>query len=100
MPLPNVRTFRGLWSIGRRLRGPRGCPWDRAQTHASLKPFLLEEAYEALQALDEGDPAKLREELGDLLLEVLLQAQVAEEAGEFTLADVVGGISDKLVRRH
>ena len=98
--MPNVRTFRGLWSIVRRLRGPGGCPWDRAQTHATLKTFLLEEAYEALQALDEGDPAKLREELGDLLMQVLLHSQIASEAGEFELADVFESIGTKLVRRH
>src|SRR3990170_2999674 len=97
---PNVRTFGGLRAIVRRLRGPKGCPWDRAQTHASLKTFLLEEAYETLQALDEGDPAKLREELGDLLMQVLLHAQIASEAGEFELADVFESIGSKLVRRH
>ena len=97
---PNVRTFGGLRAIVRRLRGPKGCPWDRAQTHASLKTFLLEEAYETLQALDEGDSAKLREELGDLLMQVLLHAQIASEAGDFELADVFESIGTKLVRRH
>ncbi|MFQ6019391.1 MAG: nucleoside triphosphate pyrophosphohydrolase, partial [Dehalococcoidia bacterium] len=77
-----------------------GCPWDRAQTHRSLMPYLLEEASEALEALEEGDQERLCEELGDLLLEVLLQVQIAEELGEFTLTDVVRGIAGKLVRRH
>ena len=95
-----LRTFEGLRQIIARLRGPDGCPWDRAQTHASLKSYLLEEAYEALAALDENDPDKLCDELGDLLLEVLLHVQLAEEAGEFTLEDVVYRIASKLVRRH
>jgi tetrapyrrole methylase family protein/MazG family protein len=95
-----MRTFEGFRAIIARLRGPDGCPWDRAQTHASLKPYLLEEAYEALAALDEGDPQMLRDELGDLLLEVFLHVQLAEEAQEFTLADVIYGIASKIVRRH
>ncbi|MGQ9572139.1 MAG: nucleoside triphosphate pyrophosphohydrolase [Dehalococcoidia bacterium] len=95
-----LRTLEGFRAIIARLRGPDGCPWDRAQTHASLKPYLLQEAYEALAALDEGDPQKLCGELGDLLLEVLLHVQLAEEAGEFTLADVLYGIASKIVRRH
>lgn len=95
-----LRSFEGLRRIIARLRGPDGCPWDRAQTHASLKSYLLEEAYEALAALDENDPDKLCDELGDLLLEVLLHVQLAEEAGEFTLEDVVYRIASKLVRRH
>src|SRR3972149_2477146 len=97
---PNVRTFSGLRGIVRRLRGPRGCPRGRAQPPAPLRPSLLEEAYEALQALDEGDPAKLCEELGDLLMQVLLHAQIASEAGEFELADVFARIGSKLIRRH
>lgn len=96
----DMRTFNGLRKIVATLRGPEGCPWDRVQTHQSLRPFLLEEASEALEALDEGDPAHLCEELGDLLLEVLLHVQIAEEAGEFRLEDVVYGVNDKLVRRH
>ena len=94
------RTFPGLRRLIATLRGPEGCPWDRVQTHASLRPHLLEEASEALDALDESDPAHLCEELGDLLLEVLLHVQIAEESGEFTLGDVVYGIAGKLVRRH
>lgn len=96
----DLRTFPGLRRIVARLRAPDGCPWDRIQTHESLKPFLLEEACEALAALDEGDASRLAEELGDLLLEVLLHVQIAEEAGEFRLEDVIYGIASKLVRRH
>lgn len=95
-----MRTFEGFRAIIARLRGPDGCPWDRAQTHASLKPYLLEEAYEALAALDEDDPQRLCDELGDILLEVFLHVQLAEEAQEFTLADVIHGIASKIVRRH
>ena len=95
-----LRTFSGLRKVIATLRAPGGCPWDRVQTHESLRPFLLEEASETLEALDGGDPAQLCEELGDLLLEVLLHVQIAEEAGEFALADVVHSVSDKLVRRH
>jgi tetrapyrrole methylase family protein/MazG family protein len=99
-PERDFRTFAGLQHIVRRLRAPDGCPWDREQTHASLKGFLLEEAYEALAALDEGDPHLLREELGDLLMQIMLQAQIADESGEFEVADVIEGIASKLVRRH
>ena len=95
-----LRTFEGLRRIIARLRGPDGCPWDRAQTHTSLKSYLLEETYEALAALDENDTDKLCDELGDLLLEVLLHVQLAEDAREFTLEDVVHRIASKLVRRH
>lgn len=100
IPEAELRTFEGLRQIIARLRGPDGCPWDRAQTHASLKSYLLEEAYEALAALDEDDTDKLCDELGDLLLEVLLHVQLAEDAREFTLQDVVYRIASKLVRRH
>lgn len=95
-----LRTFAGLRRVVATLRGPEGCPWDRVQTHRSLRPYLLEEASEALAALDEADASRLCEELGDLLLEVLLHVQLAEEAGEFRLGDVVYGIAEKLVRRH
>lgn len=99
-PERDLRTFGGLQHIVRRLRAPDGCPWDRQQTHASLKGFLLEEAYEALAALDEGDPHLLREELGDLLMQIMLQAQIADESDEFEMGDVIEGIASKLVRRH
>lgn len=93
-------TFDDLVAIMARLRGPGGCPWDREQTHASLRPYLLEEAYEAVDAIDSGAPEKLREELGDLLLQVVFHAQMAAEAGAFTIDDVVAGLAEKLVRRH
>lgn len=83
-----------------RLRGPEGCPWDRAQTHQSLVPYLLEEAYELAAALTDGDPGAIKEELGDLLLHVLFHAQIAAEAGQFDIADVASGLEEKLVRRH
>ena len=95
-----LRTFTGLRRVIATLRGPEGCPWDRVQTHESLRPYLLEETYESLAALDESDPPKLAEELGDLLLQVLLHTQIAEEAGEFSMEDVVYSIASKLVRRH
>ncbi len=95
-----LRTFAGLRGIISILRGPDGCPWDKVQTHESLRPYLLEETHEALAALDEGSMEGLREELGDVLLEVLLHVQIAEEHGDFTLEDVVFSIGDKLVRRH
>ena len=83
-----------------RLRGPRGCPWDREQTLASLKPYLVEEAYEVLEAIDSGSVDDHREELGDLLLQVIFQAEIRRQAGEFDAADVAHTIADKLVRRH
>jgi tetrapyrrole methylase family protein/MazG family protein len=83
-----------------RLRSPTGCPWDREQTHQSIRSNFLEETYEALDALDSGDMRAFSEELGDVLLQVHFQAQMAEEAGEFALEDVVEAISSKLVRRH
>jgi MazG family protein len=82
------------------LRSPGGCPWDREQTLRSLRPFLLEETYEALAALDHGDMAGLREELGDLLFEIVFLARIAEEGGHFTLADAAADVGAKLVRRH
>ncbi len=96
----DLRTFDGLRRVVAALRGPDGCPWDRAQTHLSLRHYLREEAAEALEAIDYGDARQLAEELGDLLLQVLMHVQIAEEAGEFTLEDVVYGIASKLVRRH
>jgi tetrapyrrole methylase family protein / MazG family protein len=95
-----INTFDSLVQIIARLRAPDGCPWDRKQTHASLREYVLEESYEVLAALDSGVPDKLREELGDLLLQIVLQAQIAREAGEFEIADVLSGINRKLIYRH
>ena len=84
----------------RTLRAPGGCPWDREQTHASLRPFVLEETYEVLEAIDSGIAAELREELGDYLFEAVFLAQISEEAGDFSIGDAIDAIRDKLVRRH
>ena len=92
--------FDRLLDIMRTLRAPGGCPWDREQTLASLRPFVLEETYEVLEAIEGGTPAHLKEELGDFLFEAVFLAQISHEAGEFTLGDVIDAISDKLVRRH
>ena len=89
-----------LARIADRLRAPDGCPWDREQTHASLRPNLLEEAYEALEAIDRGDPDELRDELGDLLFQVVIHSQLAREEGQFDLGDVAKRTTEKLVRRH
>lgn len=93
-------SFSALVDIIARLRGPSGCPWDREQTHVSLKPSLLEECYEVLEAIDVGDGRKLSEELGDLLMHIVLHAQIAHEEGQFSITDVVQGISAKLIHRH
>ncbi len=82
------------------LRSPQGCEWDRAQTHKTLKPNMLEEAYEAVDAIDTEDTANLREELGDVLLQVLLHAQIADDEGEFNLDDVAKELNEKLIHRH
>jgi len=89
-----------LVAIMARLRGPDGCPWDREQTLKSLSPYLLEETYELLEAIDAGDPVAHREELGDVLLQVVFQARIREEEGAFDLGDVAQGIADKMERRH
>ncbi|MHB0976131.1 MAG: nucleoside triphosphate pyrophosphohydrolase [Candidatus Aquicultorales bacterium] len=92
--------FDRLVEVMATLRGPNGCPWDREQTHKSLARFTLEEAYETVDAITAGDIEHMREELGDLLLQIVFQAQMAAEQHEFTIEDVARGISDKLVRRH
>ncbi len=89
-----------LRAIMHRLRAPGGCPWDAEQTHASLVPNLIEEAYETVDTIQRGDFEHLKEELGDLLLQVVFHSELAAEAGRFTLDDVARGISEKLVRRH
>ncbi len=92
--------FDRLVEIMRALRAPDGCPWDREQTIASLRPFVLEETYELLEAIEHGTPDNLREELGDYLYEAVFLAQISEEAGAFTIADAIDAICEKLVRRH
>jgi MazG family protein len=99
MSTPGSR-FDELVRIVATLRSPEGCPWDRAQTLASLRPFLLEETYEALDALDRADLPGLREELGDLLFEVVFLARIAEESGDFSVTHAIDSIATKLVRRH
>ncbi|MFC1994597.1 nucleoside triphosphate pyrophosphohydrolase [Chloroflexota bacterium] len=99
-PEKNLSSFAALKHIVGRLRAPDGCPWDRKQTHASIKTYLLEETYEAIQALDEENPAKVCEELGDLMLQIMLHAQLAAEAGRFDISDVLRGIGAKLIHRH
>ncbi len=94
------KTVEDLLAVVEQLRDPGGCPWDREQTHASLRPNLLEESYEALEALDAGDADGLAEELGDLLVQVTFHADIARRAGEWTLADVVARTTEKLVTRH
>jgi MazG family protein len=95
-----MREFARLVEIVATLRAPGGCPWDREQTIDSLKPYVLEETYEVLEAIDRHDHASLREELGDFLFEAVFVAQLEAEAGHFTVADALTGIADKLVRRH
>jgi tetrapyrrole methylase family protein/MazG family protein len=96
----DLSRFSALVDIIARLRAPDGCPWDRKQTHASLRENLLAECYEVLEALDEGDSTKLCDELGDLLMQIVLHAQIAGEAGEFGLGEVVANINTKLIHRH
>lgn len=89
-----------LLHVMARLRGPEGCPWDREQTHGSLARYLLEETHEALEAMDEGDPVRLRDELGDVLLQVVFHSEIARQDGTFDIDDVAEGLVAKLVRRH
>ena len=98
--MATARTFDDLVAIMDRLREPGGCPWDREQTYASLRGYLIEESYEAVDALDRDDRAGLCEELGDLLLQVVFLSRLAKEEGAFDAAAVVDGIATKLVRRH
>ena len=100
VPYKNLRSFATLRRIIARLRGPRGCPWDRKQTSESLKTSFLEEAYEVLHAIDRQDAGELRDELGDLMLHIVLQSQIASEAGRFSIEDVIERISAKLIHRH
>lgn len=95
-----MENLKELIEVIRRLRAPDGCQWDREQTHSSLRPNMLEEAYEAVDAIDDNDMTHLKEELGDVLLQVVLHAQIASEEGAFTIDDVAKGIKDKLIHRH
>ncbi len=98
--LPEGSSFELFQEVIAHLRAPDGCPWDRKQTHGSLRPYLLEETYEALTALDAEDPGKMAEELGDLLLQIVLHAQIGSETGTFRMTDILRGIHDKIIRRH
>ncbi|GAB4549253.1 MAG: nucleoside triphosphate pyrophosphohydrolase [Anaerolineae bacterium] len=99
-PLPRASGLSAFQETVAHLRAPDGCPWDREQTHQSLRPYLLEECHEVLAALDAGDPEALLEELGDLLLQIVLHAQIAAEMGDFQMADIIGTIDAKIRRRH
>src|SRR6266571_4174225 len=92
--------FEKLVAVQARLRAPEGCPWDREQTHQTLRTYLLEEAYEVLEALETGNDAKFAEEMGDLLLQIVFHSQIAQEEGRFNVADVIREIHDKMIRRH
>src|SRR3989449_6651528 len=92
--------FEKLVAVQARLRAPGGCPWDREQTHESLRTYLIEEAYEVLGALESGNDAKFAEEMGDLLLQIVFHSQIAQEEGRFTVAEVIREIHDKMIRRH
>ncbi|MDH4164589.1 MAG: nucleoside triphosphate pyrophosphohydrolase [Nitrospirota bacterium] len=110
MPLCNLRPMSNADGVDRaisdlvalmaRLRGPQGCPWDKKQTPETLKPYLVEECYEVIEAIEEGSSDKVRDELGDLLFQIVFHSRIAEEQGQFTLADVASAIHDKMVRRH
>src|SRR5712664_2148226 len=92
--------FEKLVAVQGRLRGPNGCPWDREQTHQSLRTYLIEEAYEVLEALESGNDAKFAEEMGDLLLQIVFHSQIAREEDRFTVSEVIREIHDKMIRRH
>jgi len=95
-----MKEFNKLINIIDKLRGKKGCPWDKKQNHGTLKPYVIEEAYEMLQAIDKKDDKKLCDELGDLLLQVVLHSQIAKERKAFSIRDVIKSISEKMVRRH
>ena len=95
-----MNNFQKLLDIMSALRSENGCPWDKEQTRESLKPFLIEETYEVLEALDEDDPEKIKEELGDLLFQIVFHCQLATEKGEFDINDVINGIGNKMIARH
>ncbi len=97
---PYSPGIEAIFEVVKRLRAPDGCPWDREQTHESLRPYLLEETYELLEAIDSGDDAKIKEELGDLLLQVAMHAEIAAQEGRFDAAQVSEGVAAKMVARH
>ena len=96
----DLSKFDSFVDVIARLRSPDGCPWDKEQTHASLRIHLLSECYEVLEALDEKNPDKLCEELGDLLLQIVLHAQIAADNGKFEIGDVIKSINSKIIHRH
>lgn len=98
--MPDQKSFADLIALMHRLRAPGGCPWDAEQTHASLRPYVIEEAYEVLDAIDAGYDDDLRDELGDLLLQVIFHAELGNERAAFDISDIITGLHDKLVRRH
>ncbi len=102
MPKPpnNLRDFAGLVKVVEHLRGPEGCPWDKEQSHETLTRFAIEEAFELGEAIDSGDQKAIRDELGDLLLQVVLHSEIARQEGRFDVNDVIQNISEKMVRRH
>jgi tetrapyrrole methylase family protein/MazG family protein len=104
MPESNEKPYspgvQAIFEVVARLRAPDGCPWDREQTHESLRPYLLEETYELLEAIDSGDDTKIKEELGDLLLQVAMHAEIAAQQGRFSAAEVSEGVAAKMVTRH
>jgi tetrapyrrole methylase family protein/MazG family protein len=100
IPAMQLSSFESFQETIAHLRAPEGCPWDREQTHLSLRPYLLEETYEVLDALDSSDVTDLREELGDLLLQIVLHSQIAIEQGEFRMVDVMATLNEKIIRRH
>ncbi len=93
-------NFQEILNIMKKLRGEKGCPWDKEQTKESLKPFIIEEAYELIDAIDEGDSEKIKEELGDLLFQIVFQCQIASEGKEFDMSDVIKEIGKKMIARH
>ncbi len=97
---PKSKRFDQLVALMAKLRAPNGCPWDRQQTHRSLRPYLLEEAHEVLEAIDKKDPDQVKDELGDLLFQIIFHARIAEEAGQFDIYDVIEGSVAKMTRRH
>jgi tetrapyrrole methylase family protein / MazG family protein len=100
-PVPSQRrAFQSLVEVVKALRGPEGCPWDKEQTHQTLTRFAIEEAHELAEAIDSGHLDHVREELGDLLLQVVLHAEIARQAGTFEIEDVIEGLCDKMIRRH